>query len=550
MKIRGLYTLIFFTASIGWANVLKPSQDSSSLRGKLTLSTGKATTLAVSATRKGYVHFNLDSLPQNPEAAEIVNARLRVYFPAAKKPGDIGIHTAAAGWNETATALEPGVSVMPVATFSASDVAAKQFLDVDVTSTIQAWRNTPATNFGFAFVASGLTNVLIGAKEGSGSGYPCELEIEIQRPNLIASGSITGPMLASGAALANIGSAATTESTPNTIVKRDAIGKITAAAFIGDGTALTNIPTSALIGTIPASQITGTILTGSAAPAPVGMALIPSGVFTMGNSVAADTDITDAAAVATTVSAFYMDVNEVTLSLWQSVYFWAKDNGYTDLPSGSGKGPNHPVHTVSWYACVKWCNARSEREGKTPVYYTDDAQTEIYRTGSVDVTNVQVNWTANGYRLPTEAEWEKAARGGLSGKRFPWGNTITQNLANYLGATGSYLYDLGPNGTNPTGSVGGTSPATSPVGSFAPNGYGLNDMAGNLWEWCWDWYATPYSGGTDPQGAPTGSGRMMRGGSWGSVAFVERCADRTERRAPSFTYNTIGLRAVVRFGQP
>lgn len=100
------------------------------------------------------------------------------------------------------------------------------------------------------------------------------------------------------------------------------------------------------------------------------MVLIPAGAFMMGNSVAEDTDITDAATVSTTVSAFYMDVNEVTLSQWQSVFFWAQDNGYTDLLVGGAKGLKHPVHTVSWYACVKWCNARSEQAGKTPVYYT------------------------------------------------------------------------------------------------------------------------------------------------------------------------------------
>ena len=305
----------------------------------------------------------------------------------------------------------------------------------------------------------------------------------------------------------------------------------TSGTFSGDGSGLKGIPASAIVSAPPA-----------------GMVLIPDGPFTMGDSV---DGLADADLVSTTVSAFYMEVTEVTLSQWQVVQQWATlVGGYTALTVGSGKGQEHPVHTVNWYDCVKWCNARSEREGKTPVYYTDDAQTLVYKTGDVDVTNAQVKWSANGYRLPTEAEWEKAAHGGLSGKRFPWGDTISQKQANYLGNTGLYAaYDQGPDGSNPIGAVGGTSPATSPAGSFAANGYGLHDVAGNVFEWCWDWYGTPYAGGTDPHGAATGTLRVLRGGYWDNDASSARCAYRTPS-IPGTAFNVVGFRAVLAPGQP
>ena len=295
-----------------------------------------------------------------------------------------------------------------------------------------------------------------------------------------------------------------------------------------------------------------------AAVVPAGMALIPAGPFTMGDAVDNNID-GDAAPTNVTVSAFYMDTNLVSFSQWQSVYSYATNNGYNFVNAGSGKATNQPVQTVDWYDCVKWCNARSQQAGLTPAYYTDAGLTQVYTNGETDA--VYVNWLGNGYRLPTEAEWEKAARGGLSGKRFPWGNTIDFGEAMYTGQWSGGTnppargYDYGLNGFNPVGSTGTVTPYTTPVGFFPENGYGLHDMAGNVDEWCWDWYAappypagSPYLGGADPHGptSPTGE-RVVRGGSWEDVAYSLRTACRLSGYAPSppnTTATEIGFRCV------
>jgi formylglycine-generating enzyme required for sulfatase activity len=173
---------------------------------------------------------------------------------------------------------------------------------------------------------------------------------------------------------------------------------------------------------------------------------------------------------------------------------------------------NHPAVHVSWHDAVAYCNWRSEQDVLEKVY-------------TISGSNVTANWDANGYRLPTEAEWEYAARS--RGKNEKWAGTSNESglssYANVYGSSDGYQY-------------------TAPVGSFHSNNLGLYDMSGNVWEWCWDWKgAYPSSSQTNPNGSDSGSHRVYRGGSWRFHPADLRCANRSGY-SPDYKSNVIGFR--------
>ncbi len=307
------------------------------------------------------------------------------------------------------------------------------------------------------------------------------------------------------------------------------------------------------------------------------MSYIPAGSYLMG----VDTHLPDERpAHSVFISALYCDQHEISLSFWKEVASWARANGYAfdSRVRTAKKGPSyspapmeHPMNMVTWYDVVKWCNARTEKEGRTPAYYKDTALTQVYRKGDVDLSNDHVNWFSSGYRLPTEAEWEKVARGGLVGTDYPWWGGID-------GSRGNYRLSGDPfdNGSTPVGYFDGNQVIMESYNSYGGqdffpfemvNGYGLFDVFGNVNEWCWDWYDPEWYGNPftksinslalvannlGPSTVPTddivGGTRVIRGGSFQHDEGSEsgnalRLAYRHQRK-PDTALRTLGFRCV------
>jgi formylglycine-generating enzyme required for sulfatase activity len=272
------------------------------------------------------------------------------------------------------------------------------------------------------------------------------------------------------------------------------------------------------------------------APPFADMVAIPGGTFEMGDHAGAG--LTHERPIhSVTLGAFFMDKYEVSNTKFADYlnnttvtvsggnvyqvggagqYICYLSNGLTHNGSAfvidAGKD-HHPVVNVTWHGAALYCNYLSTLNGRTPCY---------------DETTFNCDFTADGFRLPTEAEWEYASRGGEHTPyyQYPWASdSITSSDANYD-------YNIG---------------TTVDVGSYAANGYGLYDMAGNAWEWCNDWHDSSYysnSPSTNPTGPASGSYRVVRGGSWRSSATDLRCAYRAYN-FPTYGTTYIGFRVVT-----
>ena len=225
-----------------------------------------------------------------------------------------------------------------------------------------------------------------------------------------------------------------------------------------------------------------------------------------------------------TVSSFYMGKHEVTQAEYQELM--GTNPSYF-------KGPNLPVERISWFDAIEYCNKLSEKEGLIPAYTIDKSQNDPANRNTGGIRWILTwNRNANGYRLPTEAEWEYACRAGTT-TPFNTGNNITSSQANY---DGNRPYNNNAKGANLQ--------KTTPAGTFSPNSFGLYDIHGNVGEWCWDWNGEYFrEPEADPLGAVSGVYRVFRGGSWNSSGQFVRSACRSGF-APSNGGYYLGFRLV------
>jgi formylglycine-generating enzyme required for sulfatase activity len=501
------------------ALTIPASEDTTGYQSKITSRASLSTSLIVDSTHVGFVYFNLDDIP---EGSVVKMARFRLYTSTVKSVGaGLGIHRVIGQWNEAIPGAQPQFDASPFALVEPSKLGSRRFVTVDVTALVQDWINSAAENEGFAITSLGPTapkapwaNVYIASKEGPTLGLPAILDVELQEVSEAGAPIALERLPEAIQALARAGTlklqtvgqlpdALRSFLTPSISIQpslpleggslsliASGVGQLnyqwtrnglTLAGKTGPRLSVESLPagTYAAVVSNGFSSVTSSPVVIQPAPPPA----LTSGIVLVNGGTLPSTS----ALGAVSVPSFSIGKTEVLWREWKEVQIWAAANGYTDLGyTGTGLGENHPVTNVNWYDALKWCNARSQMEGRTPVYSLSGT---VYKTGQGVPT---VASTANGYRLPTEAEWEFAARGGTQSKGYIYSGTHD------LHAAGWYAENSGR--------------TVHEAGSKIANELGLFDMSGNVSEWCF----SPW------QSVSSGPARSFRGGGKGSPA--EGCA--------------------------
>lgn len=210
-----------------------------------------------------------------------------------------------------------------------------------------------------------------------------------------------------------------------------------------------------------------------------------------------------------TVNTF--EINKLEVSVWEWKDYCKKTKKALPVKQAWGWNDNYPITNVTWNDAINYCNWLSKQDGLKPAY-------------KIVGPNVVCDFSANGYRLPTEAEWEFAAKGGNKSKNsLVSGSTVTEDVAWYVKNSGRRPHA---------------------VGTKLPNELGIHDMSGNVWEWCWDWYNQEYykiEDGKNPKGPIRGEKKSVRGGSWDSQENYLRTANRIST-SPDKTNEFYGFR--------